>query len=66
METITLRYDASNALVRKLLESLIASGIFTRCEESDFNDSTIQAIEEINQGGGIRCNTFDEYLKAIQ
>ena len=66
METITLRYDANNAIVRRLLESLIASGIFTPCDEEDFNATTMEAIEEINQGGGIRCNTFEEYLKAIQ
>ena len=66
METITLRYDANNALIRKLLESLIVSGIFSVCEEGDFNGSTMQAIEEIRQGGGVRCNTFEEYLKAIQ
>lgn len=34
--------------------------------KEDFNDATMEAIEEINQGGGIRCNTFEEYLKAIQ
>lgn len=67
METITLKYDASNALVRKLLESLIASGIFMPCDENDcFNDLTKNAIEEINKGGGVRCNSFEEYLKAIQ
>ncbi len=66
METITLRYDANNVIVRRLLESLIASGIFTPCDEENFNDATMKAIEEIHQGGGIRCNTFEDYLKAIQ
>ncbi len=65
METITVSYDASNETIRKLINSLINSGIFIK-QETSFNDATAQAIEEIKNGGGTRCNSFEEYLKAIQ
>lgn len=65
METITVSYDASNETVRKLINSLISSGIFIK-KENTFDDATVQAIDELKNGGGTRCNSFEEYLKAVQ
>lgn len=65
MEMITLSYDASNKTIRKLINSLISSGIFIK-KESTLNNYTIKAIEEIKNGGGTRCNSFDEYLEAVK
>lgn len=60
-----MSYDGSNATIKKLIDSLIASGIFIK-RETPFKDETLQAIEEIKNGGGTRCNSFEEYLKAVQ
>lgn len=65
MKTITISYDANNDTIRKLINSLINSGIFIK-KESTLNDDTIKALDEINNGGGIRCNSFDEYLEAVK
>lgn len=65
MKTITISYDASNDTIRKLINSLIDSGIFIK-EESTLNDDTIKALDEIKNGGGIRCNSFDEYLEVVK
>ena len=29
------------------------------------NDATLVAIKEIQAGGGTRCESFDDYLKAV-
>lgn len=65
METITLSYDNNNTTIKKLVDSLIAAGIFIK-KETSCNKKTLQAIEEIKNGGGLRCNSFEEYLKAVQ
>lgn len=29
------------------------------------NDATLAAVTEIRNGSGTRCNSFDDYLKAV-
>ncbi|MBQ3944087.1 MAG: hypothetical protein II670_00545 [Alphaproteobacteria bacterium] len=33
---------------------------------SSLENETMKAIEEINSGDGIVCNSFEDYLKAVQ
>ena len=30
------------------------------------NEATLAAVQEIKNGGGTRCDTFEDYLKAVQ
>jgi len=34
--------------------------------EDSFNDTTIKAIKEANEGNTIKCADFDDYLKKVK
>ena len=34
--------------------------------EDSFNDTTIKAIKEANEGNTIKCVDFDDYLKKVE
>ena len=48
MCTITLSYDQNNALARRKLAALLATGLFTQ-QTTDHNESTQQEIDTYRQ-----------------
>ena len=70
MATITLTYDGRNSVAQKALDFLLSLGIFDiRTSTSTMSAAekrTRKAIEELDNGKGIVCNSFEDYLKAVQ
>ena len=67
MATVTLNYDAHNASALKALDFLLSLGLFQRKERvSAAEKRTLKAIEELENGKGTVCNTFEDYLKAVK
>lgn len=71
MATITLTYDGRNSIAQKALDFLLSLGIFNVGTNSSTTMSaaekrTRKAIEELDNGKGIVCNSFEDYLKAVQ
>lgn len=61
MATYTIRVNERTKAGRGLITYLRTLGVI---EEP--NDVTMRAVAEIESGKGIRCNTFKEYLQAVQ
>lgn len=61
MATYTIRVNERTKAGRGLITYLRTLGVI---EEP--NDVTLRAIAEIESCKGIRCNTFEEYLQAVQ
>ena len=67
MATVTLNYDARNDLAQKALDFLLSLGLFQRIESvSAAEKKTMKAIDELDNGKGVVCHTFEDYLKAVQ
>ncbi len=69
MATITLSYDANSSLAQKALDFILSLGLFKASKSASTSSSekkTMKAIEEINSGKGIVCDSFEDYLKAVQ
>ena len=67
MATVTLNYDARNDLALKALDFLLSLGLFQREESvSAAEKKTMKAIDELDNGKGVVCHTFEDYLKAVQ
>lgn len=69
MATITLSYDANSSLAQKTLDFILSLGLFKASKSaptSSAEKKTMKAIEEINNGKGIVCNSFEDYLNAVQ
>ena len=67
MATVTLRYDARNDIARKALDFLLSLGLFQRKDTLTAAEKrTLKAIDELENGKGTVCNTFEDYLKAVQ
>ncbi len=66
----TLIIDTKNKSAKKLLDYLKSlpyiKVIGPDYEIDDFNQETIQAIEEVEAGNGTVCEDFNEYLKKIE
>lgn len=61
MATYTIQVNERTKAGKVLVKYLRDLGVI---EEP--NDTTMAAIKEIEDGGGTRCNTFEDYLKAIK
>lgn len=69
MATLTLTYDARNSIAKKAIDVLLSLGVFNVVPEKKISKAerkTLNAIKEIENGGGTVCNTFEEYLEAIK
>jgi hypothetical protein len=68
MATITLEYDGRNKLMRDLIALLEKYGAKRKTVEKEDNsiDATLEAIEEIRSGKGVRCKTFEEYKDSVR
>ena len=61
MATYTIQVNEKTKAGRVLVRYLRDLGVI---EEP--NDTTIAAMKEIENGGGTRCNTFEDFLKATR
>jgi len=67
MATVTLSYDAQNDIARKALDFLLSLGLFQRKDSlTTAEKRTLKAIEELDNGKGTKCDSFEDYLKAVQ
>lgn len=69
MATITLEYDGRNKLMQDLIALLEKYGAKRKDvakEDEDPTDITLKAIEEIRNGKGVRCKTFEEYKGSVR
>ena len=65
--TVTLTYDARNDIAQKALDFLLSLGVFQKKEHvSAAEKRTHKAIEELDNGQGTVCHSFEDYLKAVQ
>ena len=60
MATYTITVNERTRAGKSLIGYLRSLGVI---EEP--NDATLKAMEEIRSGGGTRCESFEDYLKAV-
>lgn len=60
MATYTITVNEKTRAGKSLIGYLRSLGVI---EEP--NDATLKAMEEIRNGGGTRCESFEDYLKAV-
>jgi hypothetical protein len=60
MATYTIRVNERTKAGKGLVRYLRSLGVI-----DEPNETTIAAIKEIENGGGTRCNSFEDYLKAV-
>lgn len=67
MTTVAITYNEKNSIAAKAMDFLLSLGVFKVKEvESPASRKTRKAIESMRSGKGItRCNSFEEYLKAV-
>lgn len=67
MATISLEYDGRNVIAQKAMDFILSLGVFRKVETLNSAErKTLKAIQEIEDGKGTVCNTFDDYLEAIK
>ncbi len=60
MATYTITVNERTKSGRSLVSYLRSLGVI-----DEPNKATLAAVEEIRNGGGTRCSSFEEYLKAV-
>lgn len=69
MATVTLKYDARNISIKKLLEVIVSLGgqIATPVAEKKESgyDETIKAMKEVKEGKVVRYKNFDDFKKKM-
>ena len=67
MATISLEYDGKNIIAQKAMDFILSLGVFHRVDTlNSAEKKTLKAIQEIENGKGTVCNTYEEYLEAIK
>ncbi|MBO7416704.1 MAG: hypothetical protein J6U22_09025 [Bacteroidaceae bacterium] len=61
MATYTITVNEKTRAGKSLIRYLRSLGVVI--EEP--NDATLKAMEEIRNGGGTHCDSFEDYLKAV-
>jgi hypothetical protein len=61
MATYTVTINERTKAGRSLVGYLRSLGVI-----DEPNAATLTAIQEIKNGGGTRCDSFEDYLKAVQ
>jgi len=65
MATITLEYNARNSMASKMIEIIMAMDVFkvkTPTKTSNI-DLTRKAIQDIENGNIVTCESYEDYLK---
>ena len=66
MATITLEYDIRNSEAKRIIETIISMGnVFKICTQEKINNKklTLNAIQDVENGNVITCESYDDYLK---
>lgn len=68
MTSVAMSYNEKNAIAKKAMEFLLSLDVFKIHEvTSPAKRKTMKAIECALTGkGGTQCNSFEEYLKAVE
>jgi hypothetical protein len=74
MATLTLEYDARNSTVRRLIEGLLASGLFRIQSEEEKERIEIQEnmriagkmIKDISLNGSSKYQNMDSFLSSLK
>ena len=61
MATYTITVNERTKAGKSLVNYLRDLGVI-----DEPNEATLTAVQEIKNGGGTRCDTFEDYLKAVQ
>ena len=61
MATYTITVNERTKAGKSLVNYLRSLGVI-----DEPNDATLAAVQEIKNGGGTKCETFEDYLKAVQ
>lgn len=61
MATYTITVNERTKAGKSLVNYLRDLGVI-----DEPNEATLAAVQEIKNGGGTRCETFEDYLKAVQ
>ena len=66
MATITFEYDGRSEVAKKAIDFLVSSGIFkTKHEEVSLDDETLEAMKELEEGGGLLFEDYEDYERNI-
>ena len=61
MATYTVTINERTKAGKSLVGYLRSLGVI-----NEPNAATLSAVEEIRNGGGTRCDSFEDYLKAVE
>ena len=61
MATYTITVNERTKAGKSLVNYLRDLGVI-----DEPNEATLAAVQEIKNGGGTRCETFEDYLNAVQ
>lgn len=65
MATITLKFDARNAIARKTIDFVLSLGVFKVKEEDDGHKSMKKAMKDIQEGRISRAENVDDLFEKI-
>lgn len=68
MATITLKYDGRSSKMRALISAMLENGAIQEPAQKKAlsgYDLTLAALDEIENKGGIVCESFEEYKKKV-
>lgn len=68
MATITLKYDGRSSVMRSLISAMIENGAVRENAPKKVvsgYDLTLAALDEIENKGGVVCESFEEYKKKV-
>ncbi|GEM_PF-1765822 len=66
MEVITISYNGKNKIANAIVNLIEASGVFDILRDNEPNETTIEAINELKNGGGFTANGLDDLFKQLQ
>lgn len=62
MATVTLEFDAKNVAAKKLLDAILATGLFSKAKKSNGID---EAIEELQSGKTTTYKSFKDFKENV-
>lgn len=66
MEVITLSYNGKDKMAKAIVNLIEQSGVFDILrDDAEPNETTIAAIEELENGGGFEAKDIDDLLKQL-
>ena len=66
MEVITLSYNGKDKMAKAIVNLIEQSGVFDILRDAaEPNETTLAAIEELENGGGFEAKDIDDLLKQL-